>query len=148
MSYIISKELADEKIKGGWLRVWAGFTALAVSEEVTKSALNELIDKLDKDPRVKIYMKDFGTLERREKPLKGIDVGYAGTAEVEFAVKDFETLIQAVIEYGPSAVEMLEPTRLNISAGEAQNVINTVAQMMHLFAEAGLGGMIFVRGNK
>lgn len=145
MSVIISKEIADEKVGSGWLRAWLGFTALAANEEVTQSALSELIDKLDKDEKVKIYKKEFGKLEKREKPLKGIDVGWSGTAEIELVTKDFDSLVQIVIQYGPSAVELLEPNKLSINAGEAQNILNTVSTMMHHFAEAGLGGIVFVR---
>lgn len=148
VSNIITKDIADEKVAAGWLRAWLGFTALAATEDITKAALAELVDKVDADERVKLYKKEFGTLEKREKPLKGIEVGWSGTAEVEFVVKDFDNLVQVVMQYGPSAVELLEPNKLNVNAGEAQAILNTVAQMMHHFAAAGLGGIVFVRGSE
>ncbi|MBU5557508.1 MAG: hypothetical protein QW751_00285 [Candidatus Aenigmatarchaeota archaeon] len=148
MSNIISKDVADEKISSGWLRAWLAFTALAANEDVTRAALSELIDKLDQDARVKLYKKEFGTLEKREKPLKGVDIAWSGTAEVELVTKDFDSLVQIVMQYGPSAVELLEPSKLTINVGEAQNILNSVAQMMHHFAAAGLGGIIFVRGSE
>jgi hypothetical protein len=146
--FMIAKEIADEKVVAGWLRAWLAFTALAVNEDVTRAALSELIDKVDADERTKVYKKEFSTLEKREKPLKGIEVGWSGTAEIELVTKDLDSLVQIVMQYGPSAVELLEPSKLTVKAGEAQNILNTVSAMMHHFAEAGLGGIIFVRGSE
>ncbi len=148
MSTIINKELADEKVSGGWLRAWLAFEALAVKADVTRSALDELVGRLDKDQRVKVYKKDFGDMVMRDKPLKNIEVGFSCTVEVELIAKNLEGLFQVVMEYGPSSVELLEPNKISVGAGEAQNIMNTVAAMMHRFAEAGLGGIVFVRGQE
>jgi len=144
----IDKAVADERIQEGWLRAWLGFSALAADEEIAKAALVELVDKLEKEDNVKLYKKDFGDFVKHEKPLPNIDVGWSGTAEVEFAVKDFDTLLHIVMHYGPSAAEILEPSKLTLNVGQAQRILNSVAMMMHQFAAAGLGGIVFVRGKE
>lgn len=145
---MIEKSVADERVQAGWLRAWFAFEALAVSEDVTRSTLEELVNKLDSDARVKVYKKEFGKAVEREKPFKGIEVGWSITVEVELVAKSFQGLMSIVMEYGPSSIELLEPTKFSVGAGEAQNVLNMVAAMMHEYAAAGLGGIVFLRGSE
>lgn len=146
MMSMIEKEIADEKVHEGYLRVWLMFEALAVTEDVTKKSLESLIERLDKDERVKIYKKDFSNPIKVDKPLKDIETGYSLTTEIELISKNFDDLVQIVTEYGPSAIELLEPKQLKMDCGEAQAVLNTISQMMHQFAAAGVGGIVLVQG--
>jgi hypothetical protein len=143
---MIKKEEADEKVKEGWIRTWMMFEVLAVNEETTKNSLESLLTSLDEDGRVKMYKKDFGEVKTVEKPMKNIDIGYSLTCEAEMVSKKLDNLVQVVTEYGPSAIEILEPKCINIDAGEAQIILNSVSQIMHQFAAAGMGGMVFIRG--
>ncbi|MDD5416389.1 MAG: hypothetical protein PHU12_00255 [Candidatus Aenigmarchaeota archaeon] len=144
---MIDKNIADEKVESGWIRAWFAFEVLAGKESKAKSALTELMDKLDHDGRVKLYKKDFSEIKEIKKPIKDIEVGYSMACDIELIANRFEDLIKVVIEYGPSASEILEPANLEMKVGEAQGVLNTVSQMMHRFAAAGLGGIV-VLGKK
>ena len=143
---MIPKEECDERAKEGWIRTWMMFEVLAINEETSRKSLESLLNRLDEDKRVKVYRKDFGEVRKVEKPMKNIDVGYSLTCETEMVSKKFDNLVQIVTEYGPSAIEILEPKCINIDAGEAQIILNSVSQIMHQFAAAGAGGMVFVRG--
>lgn len=143
---MISKEQAQEKIAQGQIQALLSFEVLAVSEQAAKDSLAALIEKLDKDERVKIYKKDFSGMERVEKPLKNIEVGFSQVCEVEMVCKHFEDLIGVIIEYGPSACEILKPEKLTLGMGEAQNILNSISDMMHRFAQAGFGGVIIATG--
>ena len=143
---MITKGEADEKMKDGWIRAWMMFEVLAVNEETTKNSLESLLNRLEEDNRIKMYKKEFGEIKSVEKPMKNIDMGYSLTCEAEMISKKFDNLIQIVMEYGPSAIEILEPKCINIDAGEAQIILNSVSQIMHQFAAAGAGGMVFIRG--
>lgn len=143
---MISKEESDEKVTEGWIRAWMMFEVLAVNEETTRKSLEYLVNRLEKDNRIKMYKKEFGELRRVEKPLPDIDSGYSLTCEVELVSKKFDNLAQTVIEYGPSAIELLEPSKINIDAGEAQSILNSISQIMHQFAAAGAGGIVFIKG--
>ena len=81
-----------------------------------------------------------------DKPMKNIDVGHSLTSEIELVSKNIDNLVQLVTEYGPSAIEILEPKKITLDAGEAQNILNSVSHIMHQFAAAGAGGMVLVRG--
>ena len=143
---MIPKEEADEKVKEGWLRSWMMFEVLAVNEETTKDSLEKLMKKLEEDNKIAMYKKEFGELAKIEKPMKDIDVGYSLTCEVELISKKLDNLVQIVMQYGPSATEILEPKEFALDAGEAQGILNSISQIMHQFAAAGAGGMVLVRG--
>ena len=96
--------------------------------------------------RSKLYNQEFGEIKKVEKPLKNIEVAYSLTCEVELISKRFDNLVQIVTEFGPSAIEILEPKKFELDAGEAQSILNSISQIMHQFAAAGAGGMVFVRG--
>jgi hypothetical protein len=140
-----SEEEINEKIKEGWLKAWMMFEVLAINEKVTKESLESLMNKLEKDSRIKMYKKEFGEIKKVEKPLPNIESGYSLTCEIELISKKFDDLVQIVIGYGPSAIELLEPSKLNINAGEAQAILTSISQLIHNFAAAGAGGIVFIK---
>jgi len=144
---MINKEEADEKIKEGWLRAWMMFEVLAINEKATKDSLEKLINKLERDSRVKMFKRSYGEMKKVEKPLPNIEFGYSLTCEIELISNKFDSLVQIVTEYGPSAIELLEPLKFSVNAGEGQAILNSISQMMHEFAAAGAGGIVFLKGD-
>lgn len=141
---MIPKEVADEKVDGGHIRVWAAFEVLAVNEDVAKKSLNTLIDKMENDKIVELYSKEFTEPIKVKNPTKTIEEAYSVTCDLEFIVKNVDKLVGFVITYGPSAIEIMEPDEMKMKMGEVQNILNTISGMMHKFAEAGIGGLVFV----
>ena len=139
---MIEKPVADEKVEQGWLRIWLVFELLAVSEAKANEAMQEHIKKLDNDSRIKVYKKQLSDIKKIEKPLKGVKEGFSLTADIELVVQNFDNIVQIVLEYGPSSIEVLDPKNIKMGMGEAQGVLNSISQMMHRFAAAGLGGIV------
>ena len=50
------------------------------------------------------------------------------------------------MNYGPSAIEILEPKNIKLELGEAQNVLAEIANLVHRFAQAGIGGVVISKG--
>jgi len=142
---MIEKGLADEKVSEGWIRAWLAFQVLAVNQDVTDKSLEELLKRLENDGRVKIYKKQLSDIKEVEKPLKNVEKGYSRTADIELIVKNLDDMVQIVIEFGPSAIEILEPKNLKVDLPQAQSILNIIAQVMHQFAAAGIGGVVFIR---
>lgn len=138
---MISEVEANEKNKEGWIKVWMAFEVLAVNEKVAKDSLEALIEKMDKSEMCKLYKKQFGNVKEVQKPLGNIEKAFSVTCEVELISKKFQDLVGTVMEFGPSAVEILDPLSLNLQAGEAQTVLNVISQMIHRFAAARMGGI-------
>ncbi len=144
---MIQKDEADSKVKSGWIRAWMIFEVLAVKEDVTRKSLETLIGKLERDTRVRVYRNSYGEFKKVDNPIKGVECGYSLTCEVEMVAQNLDCLAQIVMEYGPSAIELLEPSKISMEIGEAQSMLNSVSHIMHQFAAAGMGGMVFVRGD-
>jgi hypothetical protein len=93
-----------------------------------------------------MYNKSFGSIKKVEKPMPNIEQGYSLTCEVELISKKFDNLVQIVIEYGPSAIELLEPSKIGFDVGEGQSILNSISRVIHDFAAAGMGGIVFIKG--
>jgi hypothetical protein len=139
---MIDKSEADELVHSGQFRVWAAFEILASNEQVSKKALEAHIDKIENDARLKMYKKQFSDIKRVEKPLKNLEVGFSYICEIEFVAKNLENIVGAVIHYGPSSIEILEPTETKTTVTEIQNIMNMISSMMHKYAASGLGGIV------
>ena len=140
------KEKADTKIKKDeWIRATMMIEVLAVREDTTKSALEKHVEALSKEKQVIMYRKDFGKIIGVMNPLPNnpnIKEAYSQVVELECAVRRYEDLIQIVMHYGPSSVEILEPTKLKLDLGEAQGILNSVSDLIHKFVAAGVGGVV------
>ena len=140
------KEKADTKIKKDeWIRATMMIEVLAVREDTTKSALEKHVEALSKEKQVIMYRKDFGKIIGVMNPLPNnpnIKEAYSQVVELECAVRRYEDLIQIVMHYGPSSVEILEPTKLKLDLGEAQGILNSVGDLIHKFVAAGVGGVV------
>jgi hypothetical protein len=145
---MITEEEASKKVGEGWIRSWVVFEALGINESATKDALEVLTKKLEDDARVRMYKKCFGDVNKVEKPIEGVEVGYSLTCEVNLVSKTFDNLSQIAIEYGPSAVEIMEPDCIKLKLGEAQSILNSISQMMHRLAASGVGGIVFMKGDQ
>ena len=142
---MITKEEADEKVNQNWIRTKMVFEIIGVKEEVTKVALKDFMNKLDNDNRVGLFHTDYSDIARIENPTKHIKEGFSQICEAELIIKSFENLVGVVMEYGPAGIEITEPTRIELTIGEAQSIANLVSQMVHRFAAAGIGGLLFVK---
>lgn len=142
---MITKEQSDEKISQKWLRVGMVFEVIGVKEEVAQVALKDLMNKLDNDKRTGQYQTDYSDIAKIENPTKDIKEGFSQICEVKLAIKSLEDLVDIVMEYGPAGIEVIEPTRIEITVGEAQTIANSVSQMIHRFAAAGIGGLLFIK---
>jgi len=140
------KEKADIKVsKDGWIRTSMMIEVLAVTEAATKSALEKHVDAMSKEKQIIMYRKDFGDIIGVMNPLPNnpnIKEAFSQIVEIECAVQRYEDIIQLVMHYGPSSMEILEPTKIKLDLGEAQGILNSVSDLIHKFVAAGVGGVV------
>ena len=143
----LSKEQVDDIVRDrgvkGWIKAWFAIELMAVSHDITEKALREHVDNLESVKEVFVFKKDFKPVEKLEIPPKGLAEAYSQVAEINILIKDMPTLINIVMAFGPSSVEILEPKEVKIRIDEVQSIANLVAAMMHQFASAGVGGLVF-----
>ncbi len=139
-----NKELDDKvrkKLKEGWIKSSMFIEALSLTEKDAKEALEQHIEKMKGEGNTIIYKIDFKGIQKVDKPLQGVDIGYSSIVELELITENFDKLIHLAMNYGPTNIEILEPSKLSLPAGEAQAIANTVADIIHTFARMRLGGI-------
>ncbi|MCD6275092.1 MAG: hypothetical protein J7J15_03685 [Candidatus Aenigmarchaeota archaeon] len=131
-----------ELSKKNWMKVSLIFEVLGTTREIVEKSLKEHIEKLEKIKTILLYKKDFSKIEEVEKPMKNVEKAYSQIVETEAMIKDIKTLIIITISYGPSSIEILEPKKIEISAGEIQDISNMISGIIHRFAASGIGGIV------
>ena len=136
----------DEEIKTkkkeGWIESWFVIEALAMNEDTVKSSLENHIKKLSNVKEVLVFETKFSDVQKVDKPVKNVEVGYSQIVDVKLFAKNLLTLIKVIMLYGPSSIEIIEPNELKLKAEEIQNISNTLAALVHQFAAAGAGGIV------
>ena len=114
---------------------------MAVSKEVTEEALKEHVKKIKREKGIKIYKEKFEPAVKIGKKLEDKDI-YTQVVELEFIIEDLRKLVDFVILYGPSALEILEPEKIEVKMNEAQEMVNRIATVVHNLTTARLKGFL------
>jgi hypothetical protein len=138
----MSDDNVQKKLKEGWIKSWMMIEALGITDAAVKSALENHIRKLGLEKNVIIAKKDFKNVEKVKKPFENIKTAYSGVVELEVLTKDYDKLVFIVLNYAPSAIEVLEPKRISMDAGEAQGILNSLAELIHRFVSMTRGGIM------
>lgn len=132
------KEKRDEK----WFEAVLMIEVLGIEEDVVRTALERHVEKLESVRNTYVYEKSFGDIKKVENPMKDVKEAYSQVVEVKLFAKDLFTLVNIVLVYGPSAIEVLGPEKREIKIDEVQNLSNLLAGVVHQFAAAGVGGIV------
>ncbi len=135
-------EKVRKKLKEGWIKSWMMIEVMAISEKYTKEALKKHVEKMEKEKKTIIYKKDFKEARKVDKPFKNINSAYSQVVELELLTENYEQLVFLVMNYGPSSIEIMGPEHIKMDMGEAQGILNSMADIIHKFAAMGAGGVI------
>lgn len=137
---------SQELLAKGWIKAWAIFEVQAAVKDVAKTALEAHISKIKSEKALKVVEEKESETEEIDAPESlhqhGIKMLWSRTHEMVVFAKDVEALTNMVINYGPSAIEVLGPEKLTLKMGELQGALASVSDMMHKYAAAGIGGML------
>ncbi len=109
-------------------RVYAIFEGISESREALEKAQEDLIAKFKADDR-------FEILDLNVEEILENDGVYTSMFEAEVVAKTFHDLVYMVITYGPSSIELIEPSRFEIKASEGQGILMDVAEVVHSYAQ-------------
>ena len=98
------------------------------------SEANEAIAKYDKDMKkmeedIKKRLKVIDSFI--EKPKKSGEKFYTSFLEISIEFKNIQFLFEFITYYTPTVVEILEPYKLELSAGELENICNDIMSKIH-----------------
>lgn len=132
----------EDFLSKGWIKAWCAVEVMAVSKRLVEESLKKHIGKLKKEEGIKVYGENYDSIEEVEEPPKNVDQAYSQVVELEFMASSLSSLVNLMFLYGPSAVEILEPEEIKLKMGEAQDMLNTIAGVMHQYASQGVGGIV------
>ena len=131
-----------ELLEKGWIKARLWFEVMATTRELTEKALKEHIEKLKKQENVEVIEEKYEEVIPAKNLPKNIRQAYTQAASIITLTKNIEILLHVVIFFAPSAVEVLEPAELKITANTIQVIMNSVSDLLHRFAAQGVGGVV------
>lgn len=126
----------------GKIKVWVAMEALAVKKDVVENALKTHIDRIRKERNIEIVKETFQDTIKVEQPPQGVLEAYSQVVEIEFRIDSLRNLANFVVIYGPSALEILDPPKLEVTASDAQDMLNSISALIHRYASMGVGGVV------
>ena len=123
------------------IRSEMSFEVVAKTPDIAEKAIHSHIEKLNSISEAKILSSEF------KEPMKirfndKIPEAYSVVAHCTIDIPSLYDLINIILVYGPSAVEVVEPGNINVDIGEMQNIANMISSVMHKYAAAGIGGIV------
>ncbi len=131
----------EKRLKDGWLKAWMAVEVLAVTKEAADSSLHKHVERMEEEESSIIYKSEFKMPQKVPHPFKKGEDAYSKVVEVELVSRRFEDLIYMVMKYAPSSIEILEPPEIKMKVGEAQGILNSIAELIHSFAMASSGAI-------
>jgi hypothetical protein len=111
-----SKEKADAARKDGWIETTFFIESHGNDKETVATALkNTLLKDLKNEKGVIVRELKFHPVVEQTKL-------YAGFVECNILTRDPQVFMYLTLRYGPSAVEVLHPDTITVTASELQNM--------------------------
>ncbi|RLI95981.1 MAG: hypothetical protein DRO99_05155 [Candidatus Aenigmatarchaeota archaeon] len=136
------KKLAENRLKDGWIKSTMIIEVLAVNKEAAESALKKHVEKIHHEENTMVLHERYHDTREVKNPVPNIESGFSQIVDVDILTRDFDQLVRVVVSYAPSSIEILEPEEIRLDMGEAQGILNSIAELIHKFAAAGLGGVM------
>jgi hypothetical protein len=124
------------------IELWMVFEAVAATEEGVKDSLEEHMDKLRSESGVEIKEENIDEVSKVENPHPDIDEGFSKVAECRLNVESFDKSVSLTFNYGPTYVQMEGPEKYEMDLKEGQEALQNVANVIHKYAQMGLGGVL------
>lgn len=121
--------------------------AIAAKPEVVGNSLNKLLDQLREEKGIEILEETMEEAVEVENPPEGVDEAYSQHMELRIEFQSFSHVFAYVMKYGPSVLEIVEPSKYEMGMDEGQQLVNRLMAFMHQFAQAGAGGIVVAGQN-
>ncbi len=145
----ITKEDEKKLLDDGWIKMWILFDVQSNDRGHAEKALHDHVEKMKKEKWLKVSKENYVETEEVDAPpalrARGIQKMYSKLYEAVVFVKGVEAAMNFVVNYAPSALEIIAPDEMKVKTSELQNALVTVADILHKFAQMGLGGVVISR---
>jgi len=98
---------------------------LGKPKEHVEQAIRTYIERIKKDERYQVQREEFAEVKKQESEL------WATFAELEIETKDLQHLISFCFDYMPAAIEILEPTKIELTDKECSDFFSDLQSKLH-----------------
>jgi hypothetical protein len=137
---ILTRKFNEELDVGGKLNEGGVLARLYISvqgndlEAAKKAMENTIFEKMASEDNISLLeVKMFDIM--KEKPKKKGEKLFSGVAEVELVADDYRWFVNAILKYGPSAVEIVEPSDVKLNSEQMHSIVADVADFVHMYSQ-------------
>ncbi len=94
-----------------------------------EGALGKEMEILEK----KLKNEKYKILKFEKSDIAKDTNNYTQFFNVDVSVPEFSDIVYLIVQYGPSSVELLEPTEVKLDLCETQEVLNEIASAVHYY---------------
>lgn len=124
------------------VKVWMVFEAVGAEKDGVVKSLEDHVNSIKSEDGVEIKEMEKDEATEIENPHETLEKGYSQVLEMKVDFDNFQKAIETVINYGPTYVQMEGPDNYELSLRESQDVMQSVANTMHQYAQMGAGGIL------
>lgn len=97
-----------------------------------EATLKSVVDKIKEEKELNLLKSEL--VEAKEVQLENIPQKiWSAFSEVEISVNEINRLIGFCFDFMPSSIEILEPTNLDLNAGETSDMLNDLLAGLHRY---------------
>ena len=124
------------------IELWMVFEAVAPTKDDLEDSLDDHIEKMKSEKELTITEYEIEESEEVENPHPGLEKGFSQVAEVRAETDNYTRAVKTVINYGPTYVQVEGPNSFEMDLSDTQESLQEVANMMHKYAQMGVGGVL------
>lgn len=130
------------------VKVWMVFEAVGAEKDGVVKSLEDHIESIESEEGVELTEIEKDEATEIENPHESLEKGYSQVIETRADFDDFQKVIETVINYGPTYVQMEGPDKYELDLRESQDTLQSVANTMHQYAQMGAGGILISKGTE
>ena len=121
----------EELIKEGGILARLYIEVQGNDREISKEALNTTVfERLSNEPNVSLLEVKLYDLKKEDDK----DEFYTGVVEIKLIAHDFRWLVNTVMRYGPTAIEIIEPEEVHLSSDQMHSIVADVSSTSQMLS--------------
>lgn len=130
------------------VEVWMVFEAVGAEKDGVVKSLEDHVESIENEEGIEITEIEKDEATEIENPHEALEKGYSQVIEMRADFENFQKVIETVINYGPTYVQMEGPDNYELDLKESQDTLQSVANTMHQYAQMGAGGVLISKSSQ
>ena len=123
-------ELIEE---AGWIHSSLIIEVQGNDKKLADKAIHQMVERMKNEKDTRVYGADFSEVEQIKADW------FSAHVEIFILTKNFGALTKIALLYAPSVVEIMDPNKINLEIGDAQNLLvdisGIVTRLIHTIYE-------------